>query len=91
MERILTLRKRINEVNEQILQLLNERAKLCKDVGTIKKEKGIPIRNYSRESEIFRDIKEKASKLGLNPYHVELIYRKIIDMCIDVQESDEKI
>jgi chorismate mutase len=90
LEKIQSLRKRIDEIDEQILRLLNERVESCKAIGLIKKEHGIPIRDPSREKEIYKHIREKAAKLGLNLIQAEAIFREIIAMGIYVQESKEK-
>lgn len=90
MKKIWSLRKKIDEIDERILHILKERIEVCKIIGATKGEHGIPIRNYSRENELYRRIIEKAKKLGLNPHQVEAVYREIIAMCIYVQEYDAK-
>ncbi|MEM3640541.1 MAG: chorismate mutase [Candidatus Bathyarchaeia archaeon] len=86
MEEILNLRKKIDEVDEKILHLLKERMEICENIGAIKKEHGFPVRNRSRENEKYKRIMEKALELGLDPYEVKAVYRKIIAMCIRVQK-----
>lgn len=86
MERILSLRKKIDKIDEQTLHLLKERVEVCKTIGVTKRKHGIPIKDSSRESELYKHIAEKATELGLNPRQVEAVYREIIGMCIHVQE-----
>jgi chorismate mutase len=90
MEDIKQLRKRIDEVDEQILQSLSKRTKICKSIGLVKKKHGIPIQDLPRESDIYAYIKEKAADLGLDPAQVEAIYRQIVNMCISIQDLEEK-
>lgn len=87
METINQLRKRIDEVDNQILNLFSERAKLCESIGLLKKEKRLPVRAPSRENEVFMKVREKAAKLGLVPSKVEAIYLLIVNMCSSVQEE----
>ncbi len=79
-------RKRIDEIDDQILSALFERVKICKIIGDAKKKHGMPIRDLSRESEIFKSIKEKSAQIGLNTNQVESVYREIVNMCSAVQE-----
>jgi len=84
----LPLRKRINELDDQILHFLKERVVICKNIGAIKRKHGIPIRDYHRENELYARITRKASKLGLDPSEVKAIYREIIAMSVHVQEEN---
>ena len=90
MEEIKQLRKRIDEVDEQILQSLSKRAEICKSLGSAKKKHRIPIQDLPRENDVYAHIKKKAAALGLEPAHLEAIYRHIVNMCSAVQELKEK-
>jgi chorismate mutase len=89
VEDIKQLRKRIGEVDEQILQSLSKRTEICKSIGLVKKKHGIPIQDLPRESDVYAYVKEKAADLGLDPAQVEAIYRQIVNMCSAVQELKE--
>jgi chorismate mutase len=90
MQEIKQLRKRIDEVDEQILQSLSERAEICRSIGLVKEKHGIPIQDFPRENDVYANIREKASELGLDPAHVEAIYRQVVNMCSVIQEMKEK-
>jgi chorismate mutase len=83
------LRKKIDEVDEQILHSLSKRTELCKSIGLAKKKQGIPIKDLPRENDVYTHIKEKAADLGLDPAQVETIYRQIVNMCSAVQDLKE--
>ncbi len=89
MDDVKQLRKRIDEVDEQILHSLSKRTELCKSIGLVKKKQGIPIKDLPRENDVYTHIKEKAADLGLDPAQVETIYRQIVDMCSAVQDLKE--
>jgi len=89
VEDIKQLRKRIDEVDEQILQSLSKRAEICRSIGLVKKKHEIPIQDLPRESDVYAYVKEKATDLGLDPAQVEAIYRQIVNMCSAVQELKE--
>ena len=85
MERIKSLRKEIDEIDERILHFLKDRVEICKTVGTIKRENKIPIRDQQREEEQYRNLMKRASELGLDPHEVKAVYREIIAMGLHVQ------
>ena len=89
MDDIKQLRKKIDEVDEQILHSLSKRTELCKSIGLVKKKQGIPIKDLPRENDVYTNIKEKAADLGLDPAQVETIYRQIVNMCSAVQDLKE--
>jgi chorismate mutase/prephenate dehydratase len=86
LEKITQLRKRIDKVDEQILRLLGERVRICRSIGSVKKEHGISVKDAPRESEVYAHVKEEAVELALDPVQVESVYRQIINMCSSVQE-----
>ena len=48
MQEIKQLRKRVDEVDEQILQSLSERAEICRSFALVKEEDGPPLQDYPR-------------------------------------------
>jgi chorismate mutase len=90
MEDIKKLRRRIDEIDEQILRFLGERSEICRSIGILKKDNEMPIIDPYRENQVYRNIREKASDFGLDAEQVEAIYRQIVNMCSSVQESKEK-
>ena len=87
MENIKQLRKKVDEVDEQILRSLSQRAEICKSIGLIKEKQGIPIQDFPRETDVYAHIRERSTELGLDPSYVEEIYRQIVSMCSAVQDS----
>jgi chorismate mutase len=86
MDEIQQLRKKVDKVDEQILNALNERVKICRAIGLAKKKEGMQVRDASRENEIYRHVIEKAVEFHLDPLQVEAVYREIVNMCSAVQE-----
>jgi len=90
MADIKQLRKRIDDVDNQILNALGERVRICKAIGSAKKAQGIPIKDSDREREVYKNARHKAAKLSLDPAQVEAVYHEIVNMCSSVQEAKEK-
>ena len=86
MENIKQLRKRVDEVDEQILESLSQRVEICRSIGLVKEKNEIPIQDFPRENNVYAHIRERAVALGLDPSHVEAIYRQIVNMCSAVQD-----
>lgn len=88
MEKISPLRKKIDEIDKQILRFLKGRIDVCENIGVIKREHGLPVKDAPRENEQYLRITELASKLGLDPKEVRAVYREIIAMSIHAQERE---
>jgi monofunctional chorismate mutase len=86
MAEIQQYRKKIDEIDDQILLALFERVKICKAIGDSKKKQGLPIRDLSREDKVIKRIKEKSAEIGLGAGQIEAVYREIVNMCSAVQE-----
>jgi chorismate mutase len=86
MDEIQQHRKRIDEIDDQILMALCVRVKVCEAIGDAKKKQGKPIRDVSRENEVYKRIRAKGAEFGLDASQVEAVYREIVNMCSAVQE-----
>jgi len=86
LENIKRLRKEIDRLDEQILSLLSERVKICRSIGSLKKDHGIPVEDARRESQVYVRVRRRAVELALDPAQAELVYHQITNMCHSVQE-----
>ncbi|MEM0053550.1 MAG: chorismate mutase [Nitrososphaeria archaeon] len=84
-EDINALRERIDYIDEEIVKLLAERVKVAKDIGRLKKEKGLPIVDSQRENEVYSRAIRLALENGLSPEDCENIFKGIVQMCRKVQ------
>lgn len=73
-----TLRAGIDRVDEQIVALLSQRLDHVKKVVALKKVQGLPIYNPAREEDLISQRRDQARAAGLDPDHVEELYRCII-------------
>lgn len=53
------IRKRIDLMDDVLLRIFNERARLALEIGHIKKELGLPVYDPAREKRIFARMKEE--------------------------------
>ncbi len=88
MKNIVTIRRKIDAIDEKIVFLFKERMDLCKDIGDVKRELGIPIKDRRREDEVYLHIMSKALEYGLDPQKVEAIFKEIIALSVFVQGAE---
>ncbi|MCL2476649.1 chorismate mutase [Candidatus Bathycorpusculum sp.] len=86
MGQIDEMRKKIDDIDEQIIKDLLERIEICRVIGELKKQQGKPIQDRSRETHVFSKVRAQAEKLGLDPAQIESIYHEIVNMCSNVQQ-----
>ncbi|MCX7916952.1 MAG: chorismate mutase, partial [bacterium] len=72
MKKIDEIRKKIDEIDENLLKLLNERAELVKEIYEIKKIRNKPLFDPSREKKIMERLINKNRGM-LNPEDIEII------------------
>lgn len=61
---LVELRKRIDEIDSQLIPLLLDRMEVAKGVAQYKVENGIPVLNEKREQEILDNVAEKCGEQG---------------------------
>ena len=86
MKELEKLRKRIDEIDTEILALLNKRTNIVLDVAHIKRKNGSAI-YYSAERE--REIVERLTSLNKGPFPNEtlkFIYREILSASLALEE-----
>ncbi|MCM8810444.1 MAG: prephenate dehydratase [Candidatus Omnitrophica bacterium] len=77
MEKIEDIRKKIDEIDEEILKLLNLRAEQVKKIFEIKSKKNKPLFDPSRERKIIEKLIEK-NKGVLKPEDIKIIMETIL-------------
>jgi len=73
-------RSRINNLDTQILNLLNERAEAALKIGDLKRDSGAPVYSPEREAEVFQRVSE-ATTGPLTPEMARAIWREILSAC----------
>jgi chorismate mutase len=84
----MTLRNKIDTIDDNLIRLLKNRVELCKRIGKIKEENGIAIKDLRREDEVYLHIMGNALELGLDPQKVEAIFKQIVALSVSVQGAE---
>ncbi len=79
------LRKKIDEIDARIVELIAERQKVSRDIGRGKNRTSRLIEDREREMKVLRNVRDLARDLKISPTDVEGIYRRIIDASKKVQ------
>jgi chorismate mutase len=73
------LRKDIDQLDDDLLNILSKRKQIAKEIGKIKKKKGTDILDSDRESELIKRVMGKSADLGLDEDNVKLIFEMILE------------
>ena len=73
------LRENIDRVDEVIVRLLNERARIVCEIGRKKKEQNVPIYQPDREKLVIQHVRGIATEGDLGPDAVARLFERIID------------
>ena len=73
------LRQDIDRVDEVIVRLLNERARMACDIGRIKKEQGVEVYQPDREKQVLAHVRDLGSSGPLGADAMARLFERIID------------
>jgi len=73
------LRRDIDRVDEVIVRLLNERARVACEIGRLKKTEGVPVYKPEREKQVIDHVRNVAAEGPLGPDAIGRLFERIID------------
>jgi chorismate mutase len=77
-EEFKSLRDEIDQIDEEIVRLLSERAERALEIGLMKRSGGMPIYSPEREEEVLSLVK-KANRGKLSDEAIRRLFERIID------------
>lgn len=83
------LRQQIDSIDQQLLSLVNQRARVAEQVGEVKKREGTPFFRPDRVAQVIQKI-EAANPGPLKGTHVSAIWREIMSACLAL-ESPQRV
>lgn len=81
------LRKKIDEIDWQLLILLKKRLGIARKIAIIKDKIGLPIEVRKREKKILNSLTEKGDKLKLSQSFISNLFNLIISESKRIQEK----
>ncbi|MFC1915449.1 prephenate dehydratase [Chloroflexota bacterium] len=81
------LRKKIDDVDTRIVELIGERIRIAEEIGRGKKAQGKLIEDKERENWVLENIKNivQDKKINISQEDIEDIYRRIITACKSIE------
>ena len=81
-------RRKIDELDEQIVRLINQRAEAARAIGEIKQKTGLPVYEPNREKDVFDHVK-RANPGPLSDAELVDVYERIIDVMRALQKHHD--
>ncbi len=80
-------RKKIDELDEQIVRLISERAQAAKAIGELKRRASLPVYEPQREQAVFDHVRSTNSG-PLGDAEMMHVYERIIDVMRTLQRRN---
>ena len=84
-ETLTELRRQIDGIDNQLLDLLAERMRISREIGAYKKEQNMPVLQAQRYDEILQKRMSQAEVLGINPEFVKNVLQAIHEESVQQQ------
>lgn len=82
------LRKHIDVIDTQIIQIIAQRDAIVKQIGAYKKEHNLKVLDNSREEQLHQFHKQKAQENDISEQLIEQIFNILINHSKGVQEHE---
>ncbi|MDR0748032.1 MAG: bifunctional 3-deoxy-7-phosphoheptulonate synthase/chorismate mutase type II [Tannerellaceae bacterium] len=76
-ENLSELRRQIDQIDEQLLELLSKRMRISREIGIYKKEHNMPVLQSPRYNEILENRSNMGESMDLSPEFVKEVLREI--------------
>jgi len=80
-------RKKIDEMDLKLVELINQRAAAAREIGKLKNNTNLPIYEPEREKKILEAVK-KANRGPLPDTEVQHVFERIIDVMRKLQQQE---
>jgi len=82
------IRRRLSQIDAELLALVGERQRLSHDVARVKRATGRATRDFARERDVIMNARAAAERHGVSPQVAEQILRLLIRSSLTTQEQD---
>lgn len=79
MNQLINLRKKIDELDSDLLTLLFKRFQIVSEIGTYKKSQGLGVIDKKREEKIIRILTKKAKEYNISDTCIKKVWEAIIE------------
>jgi chorismate mutase-like protein len=78
-EQLAAYRKQIDSLDQRIVELIQQRARVVEEVGNIKREAHLPVTVPAREQQVIEKVEDLAAEGPLPAEAVGRIYQKLVE------------
>ena len=80
-------RKKIDDLDRQLVRLINERAQCAHEIGRLKHNSAMPIYEPDRERIIFQNI-ARVNEGPLSDVQLRQVYERLVDVMRQIQREE---
>jgi chorismate mutase-like protein len=80
-------RKKIDEIDQKLVEILNQRAQAAQEIGRLKRQTELPIYEPDRERIVLEQVREQ-NRGPLQHRHLIQIYERIMDVMRNIQKEE---
>jgi chorismate mutase-like protein len=80
-------RKKIDEIDQKLVAILNQRAQAVQEIGRLKRDSQLPIYEPDRERIVLTQVQE-SNQGPLHHRHLVQIYERIMDVMRNIQKDE---
>ena len=84
-DKLAELRRQIDLCDDNLLEILNRRMELCREIGEFKKENNMTVVQTERYGQILEHRMKQAEELGMNPQCVHTIMQAVHEEAVKLQ------
>src|SRR5438034_2115301 len=80
-------RKKIDEIDRKLVELINQRAQAAHEIGKLKRNLGMPIYEPDREQKVFSNVRE-VNEGPLPDRDLLRVYERVMDIMRQIQQEE---
>jgi chorismate mutase-like protein len=80
-------RKKIDEIDRKLVEMLNQRAQAAQEIGRLKRDSDLPIYEPDRERIVLEHV-QKINRGPLEHRHLLQIFERIMDVMRNIQKHE---
>ncbi len=80
-------RRKIDELDKQLVALINQRAHCAEEIGKLKRNSSLPIYEPDRERIIFQNI-QRENQGPLTDVQLRQVYERLVDVMRQIQRDE---
>jgi chorismate mutase len=80
-------RKKIDDIDQKLVEILNQRAQAAQEIGRLKRQSDLPIYEPDRERIVLEQV-QQGNRGPLQHRHLIQIYERIMDVMRNIQKEE---